>query len=537
MIEPSANSRSLFARCVLLLLITMLSALLVSYEYLMLQWPMLREAHFLHYIGYLINEHGFVPYRDVLDTSWFGTFLFHMAIGKIFGYTSFDFRLADIASLCLLLVITWKILRTLDAWLAWLGTLSAGLAYLHLGPGNTLQRDYVLLIPITTSILIALQSRWTPSLRALLIGMCFGAAASIKPHSVIGLPVILVLLHSQPNTQASRSTLLFYCGLGGATLFSAGLLWLYWSGGLPYFIDMCLHYLPLYQSLNGAHETTTLAERWQNTLYWWKYYLWLWPYSVAAGLLYTLYNTEEGSPKRALALALVALAACYNLYPLLAGKFWDYHWIPYIFFSVLATSTLLLPPKKNSLKQRSLSAISLLFFLCVMSTQYLPESGNYEQIQRYPDIKIDQSFTDQVTTFIKQHLNKGEKIQIIDTGGLATLFLLRSEAVIATPYLEAYTLQHHTNSTYVQHAQQDFLQRLNTAPPQLFLVMSNFARPTGPNTIREIPGLKDFLNQHYSVIWQHKAFTIWQRNNGSFSKAVFPAAQPAMPDSAPANPP
>ncbi len=48
-----------------------LALLVALYLWLMLQWPMMREGHYLHYIGYLINDHHFAPYRDIFETSWF----------------------------------------------------------------------------------------------------------------------------------------------------------------------------------------------------------------------------------------------------------------------------------------------------------------------------------------------------------------------------------------------------------------------------------------------------------------------------------
>ncbi|HSC76321.1 MAG TPA: hypothetical protein VLB90_08810 [Pseudomonadales bacterium] len=497
-------------KILLALIALILGCLLVGYEYLMLQWPMMREAHFLHYIAYLINEHNFAPYRDVLETSWFGTFLFHMAIGKLFGYTSTAFRSADIVFLASLLFLTWKILRRLDFWLAWVGCLSFGLTYLHYGPANTLQRDYVLLLPIAAALLVALQTDWHSELRALLIGICFGAAASIKPHAIIGLPVILTLLYSQSGAERSIFRSLFYCGLGGAGTMGVGLLWLWYRNGLDAFIDMTLHYLPLYQELNGAHEMSTRTERWQNTLRWWKYFLWIWPYAIAVATAYGCYNTEKKSQQRAIIISLATLAMCYNLYPLISGKFWDYHWIPYSYFSVLSTSILLFPPSRATWRNSLLSCCMILFFLYSLSGQYVPWQGLQNQIKNYPDIHIDQQFEADVADFIKQRLLPGDTIQIIEQGGPSTLYLLQADAVLATPYLGSFMFLHHIHEPYVQQAQQDFLQRLQEKPPKLFLVMTDFTRPSGINTITEIPGLKDFLNMHYQVEWKHPAFTIWK---------------------------
>lgn len=526
--------RPLAMRALLAIVVAALAAVLCLYAYLSLQWPMMREGHFLHYMAYLVNEHGFAPYRDVLETSWFGTVLFHSAIGQLFGYTSSGFRQADLLYLAALLLVTWRILNRFDHWLAWVGTLSTGLMYLHYGPANSLQRDYVLVLPITLSLLISLQSPWRSNTRALLIGACFGAVVSIKPHAIIGLPVVLGLLYSQSKEGRSAWQIIGCCGIGGTAVFAAGLLWLWWRGGLAAFIDMTLHYLPLYQSFNGAHQITTPTERWQSTVFWWRYFLWIWPYSVAIGLLHAWFNSDNPSTQRPLILAIAGLAVCFNLYPLIAGKFWDYHWIPYSFFSVLGTSLLLAPLRRQGWGNQLLSCALLCYFIYALGSQYAPWIGYRDQIRRWPDIGVDQKFDGEVAQFIRQNLPPGEKIQIIEQGGPATLYLLQAEAVLATPYLGSFMFLHHTEQPYVQHAQQDFLQRLATKPPALFLVMTDFTRPSGPGTITEIPGLKPFLQQHYAVIWQHQAFAFWQRKP---SAAESPAAPIPAPHSVPVSPP
>ena len=125
---PARSTQPRFIQALLFLMAGLLTLLLLVYSYLMLQWPMMREAHYLHYIAYLINEHHFAPYKDIFETSWFGTFLFHAAIGKIGGYTAIAFRTADSVWLGLLLLITWRILRRLDSRLAIIAPLTFALA-------------------------------------------------------------------------------------------------------------------------------------------------------------------------------------------------------------------------------------------------------------------------------------------------------------------------------------------------------------------------------------------------------------------------
>jgi hypothetical protein len=537
MIYANKNQHSLPIKILLGILAVALGTLFIGYEYLMLQWPMMREAHYLHYIGYLLNEHHFAPYRDVLETSWFGTFLFHMLVGKVFGYTSLAFRIADIFVLTALLVITWNILRRLDIFAAWIGTLTFALAYLHYGPANTLQRDFLILLPISSAVLISLPVQLSARLRAGLIGALFACAASIKPHAVMGLAPVLFLLYTQ--TQAPHPPLmrmLLQCATGFIATFCCGLLWLWYRDGLAAFIDMSLHYLPLYQDLNGAHEMITPAQRLKNTLQWWEIFTWNWPGILAISALRGWLVTEKNSQQRNLLIAILALALCYNLYPLPAGKFWDYHWVPFTYFAILSASLLLMPARKSSLTAQALTIACTLYFLHSLHSQYIPWRGLTDQLQRYPDISIDTRSEKEIADFLQQHLQPGDTLQVIDQGGPSTLYLLRAQAVLATPYLGSFVFLHHINEPYVQQAQKKFLQQLQLKKPKLMMVMTDFTRPSGQDTLAEIPGLKKFLAEHYQPLWQQPAFTIWQYQPVGISPPVSLAAPPPMLDFAPASP-
>lgn len=530
------SPRPLWVRCFFAVWIAGLATLVLTYSYLLLQWPMLRDAQFLHYIAYLIDKQHFVPYQDIVDTSWFGTFLFHLGIGKVFGYTSFAFRLADCVWLTLLIAVTVQVMRKLDNWLAWVASLSAALAYLHYGPANTLQRDYVLLLPIILALLFSMSTQWQPNTRAFLIGICFGAAASIKPHSVIGFPVILFLLHSQSPAKTPWLTLLTRSMLGGILVLGIGLLWLAYCGGLAGFLDITLHYLPLYQALDGGNGLPSAATRREDTMHWWRYFLWLWPHIIITAIAYAFFNTRAKSPQRALVFALAALALCYNIYPLLAGKFWDYHWIPYTYFAVLAASCLLLPPKPCSYFRYFISCLTAVLFLYTINGQYFPNRRVADQLRSYPNITINKTQQEKIAHFIQQHLSPGEKIQVIDEGGMTPLYLLDAGAPLATPYLSSIMFLHHIDSAYVQRVQQDFLQRLRAHPPALFFVMADFAKPSGPNTIKEVPGIKQLLQQSYEKIWETPNFTFWEYRKPPVNSALPPTQPPALDSAAPSPP-
>ena len=50
-------------------------------------WRITHDAALIHYIAFLIDEFGYVPYLDIFDTATPATLLIHIVIGKLFGYT------------------------------------------------------------------------------------------------------------------------------------------------------------------------------------------------------------------------------------------------------------------------------------------------------------------------------------------------------------------------------------------------------------------------------------------------------------------
>ena len=187
------------------LFVTFLGGLFFMQLVLSLNWPLLNggDAAFLHYIAYLINEHDFVPYRDIFEVNMPGTYLFHMAIGKLFGYSDFAFRLVDTTWLTLTLIVSWLLMRPFGRVVAFSACFLFGLVYFKGNVYHSLQRDFIVLLPIATALLLGTQRKPYHSINLihLLQGILFGLAGLIKPHFIIGLPVIILYnyLHFNEN--------------------------------------------------------------------------------------------------------------------------------------------------------------------------------------------------------------------------------------------------------------------------------------------------------------------------------------------------
>ncbi|MEZ4726562.1 MAG: hypothetical protein R3E79_05455 [Caldilineaceae bacterium] len=133
----NAQSIPLFSRAVegvKYLFLASLTMLFVVELGLSLRWQLVGDSAFLHYIAYLMNEHNFVPYRDIFEVNMPGTYLFHMAIGKLFGYSDLAFRLVDVAWLTATLTVTWLVMKPFGRIVAAASCLLFALIYLGAGP-------------------------------------------------------------------------------------------------------------------------------------------------------------------------------------------------------------------------------------------------------------------------------------------------------------------------------------------------------------------------------------------------------------------
>ncbi|HSC76793.1 MAG TPA: hypothetical protein VLB90_11220, partial [Pseudomonadales bacterium] len=212
-------------------------------------YPVHQEAAVLHYLAWMIDVHDAIPYKDVFETAFPGSLLFHIGIGHFLGYGDDAFRLVDIGWLVILMCITWRIMRRIDSTVAWITALGFGSLYFKAGASMTLQRDYVGIFPVALALLVVLQDQWYIQIRAALLGVCYGVAASMKPHLVIGAPVMLWLLCFPTTGQTSFDIkkiigVIAFCAIGFIAGFGLPVLWLLSRGAIPAFMDMLLHYMP-----------------------------------------------------------------------------------------------------------------------------------------------------------------------------------------------------------------------------------------------------------------------------------------------------
>jgi hypothetical protein len=154
-------------------------------------WKQVNDPAQLHYLCFLM-DHGFAPYRDILEINMPGTYLVSWSVMHTLGggsgaWRAFDFGLLGVAAAAMIVIA-----RPYD-WLA--GFFGATLFILYHGrdgAGQEGQRDFIIAVLLLCAYAFLFDAfrrrrRWP----MFAFGLCGGIAATIKP---MPLPFVLLLL-------------------------------------------------------------------------------------------------------------------------------------------------------------------------------------------------------------------------------------------------------------------------------------------------------------------------------------------------------
>lgn len=471
------------------------------------------DVGFFHYLAWLMNERGYIPYIDIHETSFPGSFFLYGLLAWLGQYSSAGFHWVNIASALLCAALLIHILRHFHWRAAAVGSALFLFWYFAQPPALYLQRDF-LVIPFilgAIAMLLAPPAIW----RAAGAGALFACAASIKPHAAIGAPlVILLLAQGTPFSAPPRTTFIVQAVLASLTGFvtvCCGMaLWLHTHGNLQPFLRMVTEYLPLYQRMNGIHLAQTAAQQWHNAFTWVSGTATLLGAPVALVLLCVWRTATVTRVQQRLALLLSGLWLLYLVYVGIGGKFWDYHVMPANVFYCALLGLSFTPWNGQTTWALCLRSTTLMVTAFWLWAVY-PWADSVEQARCTVSHTASDTCAvaaqdqyhaeDQLTQYLQQRLRPGERIEPQATSTVGTLFtaLMRVHALPATPYLESFPLYHDANTRYVQTIRHDMLSRLQAHPPRFIIRPANFFAPGGDAASR-FTALEQFLLQHYSVV-------------------------------------
>lgn len=489
-----------------------------------LAWPMTHDAAVVQFLAYAQVEWGLTPYTDWFDTVLPLSLLVQAGAGQLLGFGDAAFRLLDVVWLLALLGVTWQVLRPLGRAVAWAGPLLFGLIYLSYGPSLSFQRDYTGLLPIALSLWLAGRPATTwrrLAGRMALIGLLFGLAIGIKPHLALGAPVVFWLaLANGDGTMTGwwpsswrfalkQGVVLALAAAGTVVAVGA---WLVVQGAWPAFWSYMAQMMPLYNEMNGQFKTVVLTDR---LIYLFTSFQTLGGRAIllAPALLggyLALRELGGQESQRRLVVALLLLTGVYALYPVPAGKFWTYHWLPFYYFGSLSAALVLLP-LGSVVARPALSSLALIVWSLVALLVVRPAPDFYRQLLGDAPRAARDGQVDEMAAFLRQNLSEGETVQPLDfvTGGALQAMML-ADARPATPYIHISLLNHHISSPYVQGLRADLMARLEQAPPRFIIDIPDRARPVGPDTDQMIPELTRFMVERYTIVQTGDGYVIYE---------------------------
>jgi hypothetical protein len=503
-------------------LLALPTAFLVVLVDLSLDWSMKHDAPIMFYVAYAWDHFGMVPYRDVFDMNPPGTHYLHVFLGKAFSaYHDPGFRFVDLGFLATIMTLNVVWMRRLGWAVAWSGAVLFGIWYLAKGPLDSFQRDYVLLVPILAAIVVSSSTRRIhPVVKGIVIGGLFGIAAAIKPNAAIGLPVVLVYLaiESREATGGWRSARTIVA----ATLVSAFVPWLLmllhlWTlGGLAPFLEIAQSYWPLYADLTGQLETLDGGARLDYLL---RGYLafgdqawWLAPAGVSVAAVLA-FGEISAAQKRQIGFIL-ALAFAYSLYALSAGKFWAYHWTPFIFFAIQLASLCWIRPRGPWAGVKS--AVPIAVLVLSLATQSFVAEEVAEQLRGAPPRPVKGGRVDALAAWLESHVEPGDSVQPLDTtaGGIHAMLL--SESKLATRFVYDFHFHHHVSNPFNTKLRQEFIATLKRDETR-YIVQLRRGRgwPSGVDSRREFPALNALLAADYRRVAAEHGYVIYERTPDS----------------------
>lgn len=516
------------------LALTMLAGLLLLEVFNSLDWRMAHDSAIYHYSAFLMDKHGFIPYRDIFDANMPGTFAFHYFVGKLFGYGDIAWRFVDLVVLAAVFAVTYVFMSRFGRLAAIWAVVLFGLVYLSKGQIMTLQRDYIGLVPVMFSLLcLPVKTNTSVKLfRFALVGLLFGMSVLVKPHLGMTLPVVFGTLLAFRWASRSRSVVDFLtCGAVCSVSFLApviaAIFWLAANSALVPFTSMLLEYHPLYMGMTGSHEHISEPDRafylLESTLKLGGYVA-LFMCSLFA---YYRMSTHAGHDKATI-MSFTCLLFCtllYAVYPTLAGKFWDYHYIPFAYFCALSAGLCLFAwPKlpNGPLVWQLRETLPLLTLLIAVTVQLnLPRHvlSSYNSIHSKPEVYAPVGGrVDEIASWLRARLHPGDSVQPLDWVGGSIHAMLLADAKLATRFIYDVQFYHHVSSPYVQWLRASFIDQLRKASPRFVIEVYQF-KPwvRGIDTTRSFPELREFLGADYTVAFEGKGYRIYERMTGAQS--------------------
>jgi hypothetical protein len=302
-------------------------------------------------------------------------------------------------------------------------------------------------------------------------------------------------------------------GAGAGIVLLAMAIVLLLLGVFVEFFEILTYYLPLYGSMTAGHRVIPASERMSYLFDAWFLFGPQYPWALGAALgagAYFAASADERAHERRFAGLVVGMALAFALYPAIAGQYWKYHWLPYVYW-ILACSSLVFARIRSWRDLRAVWVPMFLILVLILGT-VRPD----RQWGRLLTIHLASEGTapSEIADYLGKHMLPGDKVQAMDWTNAGVVHgLLLAEAPPATSFIYDFHFYHHVSTDYIRGLRTRFLNELEASKAR-FLVRGKVGPfPTGPDTGAEFPELAALLQREYRQVFDRPTYEIFERSH------------------------
>ena len=476
-------------------------------------WRIAHDTVFIHYIAQLIDVFGYIPYKDIYDTSMPGTFIFHILLGSIFGYTESGLQLFNFFFTVTFWLINYIYLKNISFFPRFIASFYFLLVYQSFGLEMSLQRDFLSCLFIISSVTIIL-SNLNYYLRLTISGILIGIAFTIKPHLGIGLPVIFFMGHKASFKLVVKNyKKLIINGALYILSFSipviCSLVWLKVQGGWDDFWFMQKNYIPQYIQLNASHEYVPgRLSRLVGSLKRYFYTIPYWRLAFFCLIFGTYLNLKYDKKNKQFWVYNFILAFVYSITLIVSGQFFPYHFMSFFLFAFFPIAGFF--NTKTPQKFKYLLYTSVLVILINNMGQLPIETIKWAQGD--PPHITHEGRVDRLMKAIKNEYRPEDTIQVFDwVEGATTHALMNLNIPHYSKFITDHIFKHHLHLDSKKKLNKEFLLKMKKNPPTIIIKSLTQNHPKGLFTTKDLPeDFLSFIGKNYLITHKDSDFLVYR---------------------------
>lgn len=482
----------------------------------------------LLYAAFLTDKFHLLPYHDFFYFQLPFVHFYYVLLLKIFGYSYLGFRIANIMFLLAVLSASFLLFKKISIRVGVSGIITFSLIYFIGRTYLSLQRDYVLLLPIILSILYSYSySNRKMNSKSLFLGFCVALSVSIKPHAVIVFPVLYAfhvlnnLEKDLPNysfkylvKQLFFSKHLLFTALGFLIPVLLTVFYLWFTDSIKSFWEIQTNFTRLYRDSKMLLEVNPSdGSMFHRIIRFHSYRPFLLP--AAIGLYISIFRSNLSRQQRLLVYEMAFLSIFFFLYVLIAAKFFWYHWLPFAYFAIFLASTCFIEQKNSNHRFNpffEIIPLLIIFFTIGYQICRQPFGKIYieELTGKSTEYYAPYPFYEDINTaaeYLKTNLKQGDKVLPLDNTATAMHSMYLAKAELASYYITESLFfmgeEEFPNSEYFRRIHIDYMEKFRAEKPRFVIDF------TGGNIFAD---LQQILDTDYNKLTLNHGF-IYQRKN------------------------